>query len=99
MHRKKGITFNWQFALILLIAVEFIIFGSLNSRFLNVMNLMYSIGDFLYIAIAALPMTLIIVSGGIDISVGSIMGLSSIITGLVWVKTSNILLAIILGLV
>lgn len=98
MHRKKGITFNWQFALILLIAVEFIIFGSLNSRFLNVMNLMYSIGDFLYIAIAALPMTLIIVSGGIDISVGSIMGLSSIITGLVWVKTSNILLAIILGL-
>ncbi len=90
--------FNWQSTLVLLIVIEFAIFGSLNSRFLNTMNLLYSIGDFLYIAIAALPMTLIIVSGGIDISVGSIMGLSSIITGLVWVKTSNIALAIILGL-
>ncbi len=96
--RKMGKLFNWQSTLVLLIVAEFIIFGSLNSRFLNTMNLLYSVGDFLYIAIAALPMTLIIVSGGIDISVGSIMGLSSIITGLIWVKTSNIGLAIALGL-
>jgi AI-2 transport system permease protein len=59
---------------------------------------MYSVGDFLYIAIAALPMTLIIAAGGIDISVGSIMGLASIITGLFWIKTSNIIFAMILGL-
>ncbi len=96
--RKMGKLFNWQSTLVLLIVAEFIIFGSLNSRFLNTMNLLYSVGDFLYIAIAALPMTLVIVSGGIDISVGSIMGLSSIITGLVWIKTSNIILAIALGL-
>ncbi len=96
--RKLGKFFNWQTTLVLLIIIEFAIFGTLNSRFLNTMNLLYSIGDFLYIAIAALPMTLVIVSGGIDISVGSIMGLTSIITGLVWVKTSNIALAIILGL-
>ncbi len=96
--RKLGKYLNWQATLVLLIVIEFAIFGSLNSRFLNIMNLMYSVGDFLYIAIAALPMTLIIVSGGIDISVGAIMGLSSIITGLVWIKTANIALAIILGL-
>jgi AI-2 transport system permease protein len=59
---------------------------------------MYSVGDFLYIAIAALPMTFIIAAGGIDISIGSIMGLTSIITGLFWIKTSNIILAMILGL-
>ena len=96
--RKFGKFFNWQATLVLLIIIEFAIFGSLNSRFLNIMNLMYSVGDFLYIAIAALPMTLVIVSGGIDISVGAIMGLASIITGLVWVKTANIILAIALGL-
>lgn len=94
---KKKI-FNWQTTLIGLIIVEFVIFGSLNSRFLNITNLMYSVGDFLYIAIAALPMTLVIATGGIDISVGSIMGLTSIITGLFWIKTSNIILAVILGI-
>ncbi len=59
--RKMGKLFNWQSTLVLLIVAEFVIFGSLNSRFLNTMNLLYSVGDFLYIAIAALPMTLIIV--------------------------------------
>jgi len=89
---------NWQTTLIGLIIVEFVIFGSLNSRFLNITNLMYSVGDFLYIVIAALSMTFIIAAGGIDVSVGSIMGLVSIITGIFWIKTSNIILAIILGL-
>jgi AI-2 transport system permease protein len=88
----------WPAILILLIMVEFCIFGTLSSRFLNISNLLYSIGDFLYIAIAALPMTLIIVSAGIDISIGAIMGLGSILTGLVWIKTGNILLAVSAGL-
>lgn len=90
--------FAWPSILILLIIVEFCIFGSLNARFLNASNLLYSIGDFLYIAVAALPMTLIIVSAGIDISIGSIMGLGSILTGLVWIKSGNIALAVAAGL-
>ena len=90
--------FAWPTILILLIIVEFCVFGSLNSRFLNASNLLYSIGDFLYIAVAALPMTLIIVSAGIDISIGSIMGLGSILTGLVWIKTGNIAMAVAAGL-
>lgn len=81
-----------------MIGMELLIFGSINPRFVNIYNLLYSIGDFLYIAIAALPMTMIIVSGGIDISVGSTMGLSAVITGLVWIGTSNIWLAIVSGL-
>jgi AI-2 transport system permease protein len=88
----------WPSILILLIVIEFGIFGTLSSRFLNTSNLLYSIGDFLYIAIAALPMTLIIASGGIDISIGAVMGLGSILTGLVWVKTGNIELAVLAGL-
>lgn len=91
--------YGWQTALILLIGMELLIFGSINPRFVNVYNLLYSIGDFLYLAIAALPMTMIIVSGGIDISVGSIMGLSAVTTGLFWIGTSNILLSITCGLI
>ncbi len=97
MNRLKKL-YNWQMALVCLIGLELVIFGSINPRFVNVYNLLYSIGDFLYIAIAALPMTMIIVSGGIDISIGSIMGLSAVITGLVWIGTTNIWLAVLAGL-
>ncbi len=97
MNRLKKL-YNWQMALVCLIGLELVIFGSINPRCVNVYNLLYSIGDFLYIAIAALPMTMIIVSGGIDISIGSIMGLSAVITGLVWIGTTNIWLAVLAGL-
>ena len=36
------------------------------------------------VALIALPMTLIIITGGIDLSVGSIMGLASIMLGVAW---------------
>jgi len=89
---------NWQFALILLLVGEFTIFGILNPYFLILDNLLYSVGDFLYIALAALPMTLVIITGGIDISVGAIMGLGSIVTALLWVKGMSIWLAMMFGL-
>ena len=97
MRRIKQL-YNWQAVLVLLLGMELFIFGSINPRFVNVSNLLYSIGDFLYIAIAALPMTMIIVSGGIDISIGSIMGLTAVITGLVWIGLANIWLAMFAGL-
>ena len=89
---------SWITALFILIAVEFAIFGSISPYFLNLDNLLYSVGDFLYIAVAALPMTLVIVTGGIDISIGSTMGLASITTALLWYLGMNVWLAYIFGL-
>ena len=36
------------------------------------------------VALVALPMTFIIITGGIDLSVGSIMGLTAILLGVFW---------------
>lgn len=87
----------WILALIMFIVIEFSIFGALNPYFLNLDNLLYSVGDFLYIGIAALPMTLVMVTGGIDISIGATMGLASITTALLWYKGMNVWLATIFG--
>ena len=89
---------NWITALVVFIIIEFAIFSSLNPYFLNIDNLLYSVGDFLYIAIAALPMTLVIVTGGIDISIGATMGLASITTALLWYKGMNVWTAAVFGL-
>ena len=72
---------RWEVGLVgALVAV--VVFGVLSSsQFLTSTNLFYlnlSIGE---VAIMALPMTLIIVTGEIDLSVASILGMSSALLG------------------
>jgi len=82
-----------------LLLIEFILFSLINSDFLNISNLLFSTNDFLFIAIAAIPMTFVIVTGGIDVSVGSIMGLTSILIGVLWMNGISILFAVIISLI
>ena len=72
---------RWETGLVAAL-VAVVIFGALSSsQFLTSFNLFYlclSIGE---IAIMTLPMTLIIVTGEIDLSVASILGMSSALVG------------------
>ncbi|EEM16604.1 Ribose ABC transporter, permease protein [Bacillus pseudomycoides DSM 12442] len=54
--------------------------------------------DFVFITIAAIPMTFVIITGGIDVSVGSIMGLTSILIGVLWMNGIPVILAVIISL-
>ncbi|EMI3505283.1 TPA: autoinducer 2 import system permease LsrD [Bacillus cereus] len=91
--------YRWEGLLIVLLLVEFILFSLMNSDFLNISNLLFSTNDFLFIAIAAIPMTFVIVTGGIDVSIGSIMGLTSILIGVLWMNGIPILFAVIIALI
>ncbi|AVI60562.1 autoinducer 2 import system permease LsrD [Bacillus toyonensis] len=91
--------YRWEGVLIVFLLIEFILFSFLNSDFFNVSNLLFSTNDFLFIAIAAIPMTFVIVTGGIDVSVGSIMGLTSILIGVLWMSGIPILFAVIIALI
>ena len=75
---------RWETGLGLLV-VAIMIFGALSSpQFLtstNFFNTGVTSGE---IAIMALPMTLIIISGEIDLSVASILGMSSALLGVLW---------------
>ncbi len=53
------------------------------DRFLSADNLRNVASQAVLVAIAALGMTFVIVAGGIDLSVGSVMALSSVVTALV----------------
>ncbi|MGY8683331.1 ABC transporter permease [Bradyrhizobium sp. UFLA05-153] len=69
-------------AVILLIAL--IVLGGLNSRFLTLDNLLNQGRLTTEVGLIALPMTFIIITGGIDLSVGSIVGLCAILLGYSW---------------
>ncbi len=89
---------SWEFSLGILLIVEILVLGAINPTFLNVENLLYSTSDFMHILFAALPLTLVIITGGIDISGVSVMGLTSIVLGLGWVAGLNIWVAVIVAL-
>jgi rhamnose transport system permease protein len=69
-------------AAILLVAL--IVLGALNSRFLTLDNLLNQGRLTTEVGLIALPMTFIIIAGGIDLSVGSIVGLCAILLGYSW---------------
>jgi len=68
--------------IISLLAVMFLAFGS--DRFLTANNLLNQGRLLTEIGLVALSMTFIIITGGIDLSVGSILGLCAIVLGVMW---------------
>ncbi len=76
--------FKWELSLVLILILEIIIFGVINPRFLQLNVLLFSINDFVVIAIIALFVTYVVITGGIDISIGSIVGLVSTVIGITW---------------
>ncbi len=61
-----------------------IVLSLLSDRFLTVNNLLNQTRLFTETALLALPMTLIIISGGIDLSVGSMLAWSAVMLGFSW---------------
>lgn len=75
---------QWDAALVIALAAVFLIGISVSPQFLSSYNIFSAgtnIGD---LAIMALPMTLIIITGEIDLSVASILGLSAEVMGDLW---------------
>ncbi|SQC14734.1 autoinducer-2 ABC transporter permease LsrD [Klebsiella pneumoniae] len=93
---------NWESALLALLIVEILLFGALNPRMLDLNMLLFSTSDFICIGIVALPLTLVIISGGIDISLGSTIGLCAIALGVMtqagWPLWLAVSLTLLLGL-
>ncbi|HWO78381.1 MAG TPA: autoinducer 2 import system permease LsrD [Bacillus sp. (in: firmicutes)] len=89
---------RWESALACLILLECILFCIISPGFLNVTNFLYSMNDFAYIALAAIPMTFVIITGGIDVSVGSIMGLTSIVCGVLWMNGLSVWIAALIAI-
>jgi rhamnose transport system permease protein len=69
-------------AIILMIALVGL--GAFNERFLTLDNLLNQGRLMTEIGLIALPMTFIIITGGIDLSVGAIVGLCAIMVGYSW---------------
>lgn len=80
----KGPNAGWNTFLVVLLVLEFVVFGSANSKFLRIPLLMTASNDFISICIISIFVTMVMITGGIDIQVSSLVGLTSIIIGVAW---------------
>jgi len=97
---KKFIS-KWEFVLFLILVAEFIIFGGVNfEKFMRIESIFSSINNYISIGIISLFVTFVMITGGIDIQASSIVGLTSIIIGVLWSDVGlNIWLAVILAII
>jgi ribose transport system permease protein len=101
--RVKGLFRITEFVLLLIIIGLFILGWAINPRFVNTGNLQILFRDTALLAIAAVGVGFTILTGGIDLSVGSIVGLAGVMSAYfmmnwhlpIWL---SILLTLVLGL-
>lgn len=68
-------------AVFVLFLIVFAIFATLSDRFATPDNLFNVARQYSELAVVSVGLTMVIITGGIDISVGSVVGLSSILVG------------------
>ncbi|QDC00797.1 MULTISPECIES: ABC transporter permease [Phyllobacteriaceae] len=68
-----------EFGPLVLLIVELVVFQSINSQFLSVLNISNTLAFSVELGLVALGMTLLMTSGEFDLSVGSVFGLSPVI--------------------
>jgi rhamnose transport system permease protein len=89
---------RWEWMLVALILMDVLITIRLSPFFLDARNLSRTSSDFMEIGLMMLPMVFIIITGNIDLSVASNMGMSASFMGLLHNMGVNIWVAAFAGL-
>jgi rhamnose transport system permease protein len=96
--RRLARRVSWETMLAGLLVIAILGGALVNRDFLTVENWSNLLANFVEIALMALPLSLIVITGEIDLSVASILGLSSSLLGLLWEAKVAMPLAILLCL-
>ena len=84
MKMLKKVLKRWETFLVIFLILEFVVFGAANPKFLKPASIMTAIVNYISVCIITLFVTMVMITGGIDIQVASIIGLTSIIEGVLW---------------
>lgn len=88
-----------RYALLIgIIAVEFLLFGFLAPYFLTMGNLLNILRQISEIGMISIPLTFLLLSGHMDLSVGSIVGVCGIVCGMILRAGQPIVLAVLAGI-
>ena len=75
---------NGEWVLVLALACEVAVFSALGENFFSLANFFEVVRLSVELGLLALAMTPVMITGGIDLSVGSMMGLAAVVFGAAW---------------
>jgi len=81
--------------LVLVLLVIIIITGIINPRFLSLQNILNILQQISVLGIVSIGVTILLISGGLDLSVGSLISLSAYVGGLTIIQTHSLGLGIL----
>lgn len=84
LQRLRGLLLSREGVLLIITVIATLLLSTRNPNFLTTNNMLNQLRLLTEIGLVALPMTYIIITGGIDLSVGSIFGLTAIMLGYAW---------------
>lgn len=90
---------RWEWLLVILIMVDVFINMRMSPYFLDGRNLARASSDFMELGLMMLPMVFIIITGGIDLSVASNLGMCASFMGLLFMNGTNIWMAALAALI
>src|ERR1051326_4012837 len=75
---------NGEWVLLAALGFEVLLFSALGENFFSTANFFEVVRLSVELGLLALALTPVMITGGIDLSVGSMMGLSAVVFGTVW---------------
>ncbi len=91
----RGLSGNQGISMLLILGVMWVVLGLLSPYFFTVDNIMEITLQTAVIAIIAAGETFVILSGGIDLSVGAVFACSAVVGGMVFESTGSLPLALV----
>src|SRR5207237_5005221 len=81
---SSRVAISQELLLAALVVAEVLLFAAIGKNFLTPANAMEIVRLSVELGLLALALSPVIISGGIDLSVGSLMGLCAVLFGMLW---------------
>ncbi len=103
MNEKKLVLKNKLFKdqrilLALVIILLIIVVGSINPKFVKLTNIVAIFQQISVLGVLTMTMTMLLISGGIDLSIGNMMTLSGVVVGTIVMNGGDMVVAVLAGI-
>ncbi|MEF9973088.1 MAG: ABC transporter permease [Clostridia bacterium] len=97
MRKTKGLLKDQRVLLGIVIILLVTVVGIINPKFIKLNNIVAIFQQISVLGVMTMAMTMLLISGGIDLSIGNMMTLSAVVVATVLLKTDNMFLAVASG--
>jgi ribose transport system permease protein len=97
MNKGRSIFRDQRLLLCIVIVVLVVVVGIINPRFVRLNNIVSILQQISVLGVLTMAMSMLLISGGIDLSIGNLMTLSSVVVATVLMHDGSMFLALLAG--